>query len=79
MCPVGLPAGPATVGGWAIVSEPPQSGGERWPTAALAELGFGPAQPVVARDRSYVGLRKQMPAEPGIPRATRRLVKHPAW
>jgi 16S rRNA (guanine527-N7)-methyltransferase len=35
-------------GGVLLVSEPPRSGPDRWPTAGLAQLGFGPA--VILRD-----------------------------
>lgn len=31
------------LGGWLIVSEPPDGGGSRWPVDDLEELGLGPA------------------------------------
>lgn len=30
------------LGGWLIISEPPEAGGSRWPAEGLDELGFGP-------------------------------------
>lgn len=72
-------AGFVRVGGLAIVSEPPEPHPDRWPEAPLAELGFSPASTLRVGDANFSVLRKERPAVAAHPRATRRLVKHPAW
>ena len=66
-------------GGWVIVSEPPGSDPDRWPEAALAGFGFGPAEVQVVEGGTYAALPKRAAASAELPRPTRRLVKRPAW
>ena len=52
-------AGFLEVGGWMVVSEPPTPAEvemERWPAAAVRQLGLGPAEPVESRGFHYVVL-----------------------
>jgi 16S rRNA (guanine527-N7)-methyltransferase len=67
------------VGGVLIVSEPPGGDDDRWPTDAVAALGFRPPVRHEQGGATYVALAKVRPAAPGVPRPTRPLVKRPAW
>jgi hypothetical protein len=66
-------------GGLLVVSEPPGGDRSRWPDAALAELGLGPADLVQASGATFAVLRKERAAAGDIPRPTRQLVKRPGW
>lgn len=72
-------AGFVRLGGLTVVSEPPGRRPDRWPAAALAELGWSAATTVRVRDANFAVLRKERPAIDSQPRATRQLVKRPAW
>ena len=62
-------AGFLAVGGRLVVSEPPGSTGSRWPAAALAVLGMGPAEVVESgAGYRYAVLRQQTPCPRGYPR-----------
>jgi 16S rRNA (guanine527-N7)-methyltransferase len=67
------------LGGWLVVSEPPEPDEDRWPTTPLARLGFGPVRLMSAGDAHYIAIPKIAPAPAGVPRETRPLVKRPAW
>jgi 16S rRNA (guanine527-N7)-methyltransferase len=71
-------AGLVAVGGTLIVSEPPDSAG-RWPEAALAELGFGPAAIRTAGAAHFALLAKVRDAPADVPRRRGRAVKRPRW
>jgi 16S rRNA (guanine527-N7)-methyltransferase len=72
-------AGFVRVGGVAVVSEPPGLRPDRWPAAPLAGLGWSAATTVRVSDANFAVLRKERPAAAAHPRATRQLVKRPAW
>lgn len=72
-------AGLVTVRGILVVSEPPDPSGERWPTAGLADLGFGPAEPVEHAGAHFVVVRKAAPAPERFPRGVGRPAKRPLW
>ena len=71
-------AGLVRVDGLLVVSEPPAAEG-RWPDAPLARLGFAPAAVVEARGAHYACVRKQAPADAGVPRPAGKLRKNPRW
>jgi 16S rRNA (guanine527-N7)-methyltransferase len=72
-------AGLVRVGGYLVVSEPPESAQDRWPAASVEELGLSPAVAVVARGAHYVCLHKALPAGPSVPRAVGKPGKRPLW
>ncbi len=72
-------AGFLAVGGWLVVSEPPEPDGDRWPGAPLARLGLGLPVPISQGGAHYIGIPKIGPAPADVPRETRPLVKRPAW
>ena len=67
------------VGGWLVVSEPPEPDGDRWPAAPLARLGFGVPVPLAEGGAHYIAIPKVDAAPADVPRDTRPLVKRPAW
>jgi len=67
------------VGGLVVVSEPPEPAAARWPPAALAALGLGPAALVVAQGAHYACLRKVRSAAPDQPRQGAGARKRPLW
>ncbi len=74
-----IAAGFLAVGGWLVVSEPPDPDDARWPVAGLARLGFGPARRRLEGNAHYAAIPKVETTAADRPRATRRLVKRPAW
>jgi 16S rRNA (guanine527-N7)-methyltransferase len=66
-------------GGLVVVSEPPQPSPERWPSAGLEGLGFGPAAAVVAQGAHYACIPKLRQAPADMPRAVGRAGKRPLW
>ena len=66
------------VGGRLVVSDPPIAA-DRWPVAALADLGFAPAVAVEARGAHYACLGKVTGAADGVPRRAGRPAKRPLW
>ena len=65
-------------GGGLIVSEPPDSAGERWPEADLSVLGIRPAGSVDAGARYHV-LRQTAPCPLRFPRRTGVPAKRPLF
>jgi 16S rRNA (guanine527-N7)-methyltransferase len=72
-------AGFVVPGGALVVSEPPSGKPERWPPAALAELGFGPPVWHEAESGTYVCVPKSGSTPIDVPRAAPGLVKRPRW
>jgi 16S rRNA (guanine527-N7)-methyltransferase len=66
-------------GGLLIVSEPPDPAPDRWSRAGLEALGFGPPALHTVGGATYAAVHKVATAPPGVPRATKALVKRPAW
>lgn len=68
------------VGGWLIVSEPPDLDAtrRRWPADGLATLGFGPIQAVTV-DHHYVAVQKLRPLDPRFPRRVGVPAKRPLF
>lgn len=73
-----IACGLVRVGGQLVVSEPPVAAG-RWPAGPVADLGFAPAEEVVARDAHYACLRKNTAAAAEVPRRAGRPGKRPLW
>lgn len=65
-------------GGQLVVSEPPGSAGERWPTGPLAELGLE-VEVVVAGPPGFVRLRRTGPVPDSVPRRVGLPAKRPRW
>ena len=63
------------VGGWVLVSEPPDSGGERWPAVPLAELGLA-ARGV---DHGVMTLQSEAAAPERFPRRVGVPAKRPLF
>jgi 16S rRNA (guanine527-N7)-methyltransferase len=61
-------SGLVAVGGSLIVSEPPQDDEERWPTKALAVLGWSPATIYEDDGHRFAVLRKVAPLREQLPR-----------
>jgi 16S rRNA (guanine527-N7)-methyltransferase len=74
-----IAAGLVTVGGILLVSEPPRADPGRWPSEGLAELGFGPAEPVERSGAHFVVVRKAENVSDRFPRAVGRPSKRPLW
>jgi 16S rRNA (guanine527-N7)-methyltransferase len=74
-----IAAGLVRVGGFLVVSEPPESSPDRWPPAALERLGFEAAVPALVGGKHYASLRKARLAPETAPRAVGRPGKHPLW
>ena len=74
-----IAAGLVRVGGFLVVSEPPESAPDRWPAAALERLGFDPAAPALAGGTHYASLHKARAAPKTAPRAVGRPGKRPLW
>ncbi len=60
------------VGGALVVSEPPDSEGQRWPAAGLGPLGLVPASIVRSDRASYMVLTQEDPCPPEFPRPWKR-------
>ena len=70
------------VGGRMAVTEPPDDrpeGPERWPTAGLRELGFGPATPLRSGTTGAIVAMKESATGDRWPRAVGRPAKSPIW
>ncbi len=74
-----IAAGLVRLGGALVVSDPPDAPPERWPAAALADLGFGPAAPVIERAVHFTCLDKLRPTDPATPRSEGKPAKRPLW
>lgn len=72
-------AGLVSVGGVAIVSEPPGGDRRRWPTGDLSDLGFEPAEWHQASGATFAVLRKAGPAPGNVPRRPGLPEKRPRW
>jgi 16S rRNA (guanine527-N7)-methyltransferase len=66
-------------GGVLIVSEPPDSHGERWPAAGLAAVGLVPSGIVRTERAGYMVLRQEHPCPDDYPRAWKRQSRHPLF
>jgi len=56
------------VGGYLVVSDPPESEAARWPDAGLAEVGLRLVERVVARGAQFAVLRQETLCPPRFPR-----------
>lgn len=65
------------VGGRLVVSEPPDSTGERWDVEGLAVLGLSP--PELVKSPRAVTIAKHGPTPPRFPRKAGMAVKRPLW
>jgi 16S rRNA (guanine527-N7)-methyltransferase len=74
-----IAAGLLAVGGHLVVSEPPQTSAERWPSQQLAALGLGAAEPRAAAAAHFVVITKVAPVQSDVPRGTGRPTKRPRW
>lgn len=72
-------AGLVDVGGILIVSDPPVPDAGRWPSEALAQLGFAPAERVEVGSAHYSVMRKLEGTADRFPRASGGLAKRPLW
>lgn len=73
-------AGFLAVGGWLVVSEPPESDGSRWDPAGLDALGMGPAEVVeTSGGTSFARIAQVRPAPDGTPRRTGLPTKRPLF
>jgi 16S rRNA (guanine527-N7)-methyltransferase len=72
-------AGLVRLGGALVVSDPPDAPPDRWPAAALADLGFGPGTPLIERAVHFTCLDKRRPAHPATPRSEGKPAKRPLW
>jgi 16S rRNA (guanine527-N7)-methyltransferase len=71
-------SGLVSVGGWLLVSEPPEAA-DRWPARPLAELGLAAPELRGARGAHYAGLRKRAAAPARFPRRRGQAAKRPLW
>ena len=67
------------VGGTLLVSEPPDSRGERWPKEGLAPLGLVPLGVVRTEQAGYMVLRQDQPCPPVHPRSWKRQSRQPLF
>lgn len=67
------------VGGSLLVSEPPDSQGERWPQEGLAVLGLVPAGVVRTERAGYMVLRQDQPCPAAYPRPWKRQSRQPLF
>ena len=74
-----IATGLVRVGGAVVVSDPPDSPSERWPTPDLARLGLAAARPLVERGVHFSCLDKVQPANSDTPRSEGRPAKRPLW
>lgn len=75
-CAVGF----LSVGGELVVTEPPDSDpADRWVPAGLAELGFGPAEPVRVGETGAVRIRLAAAVDDRWPRRDGVPTKRPLW
>ncbi|MEO5678975.1 MAG: RsmG family class I SAM-dependent methyltransferase [Acidimicrobiales bacterium] len=66
-------------GGALVVSEPPDSDGERWPPAGVTQLGLRP-DGVARTDRAgYMVLTQDQPCPPEFPRPWKRQSRQPLF
>jgi 16S rRNA (guanine527-N7)-methyltransferase len=67
-------------GGFLVVSEPPATSlSERWPTEALARLGYGAAQYERTDQAGVAVIEKVVATPPGYPRRVGVAAKRPRW
>jgi 16S rRNA (guanine527-N7)-methyltransferase len=74
-----IAAGLVAVGGYLVVSEPPDERAERWPPAELEEIGFSAARSVEQAVGHFVLLEKMAAAPANLPRRVGRPAKRPRW
>lgn len=67
------------VGGTLLVSEPPDSQGERWPQEGLAAVGLVPTGVVRTEQAGYMVLRQEQPCPPVYPRSWKRQSRQPLF
>ena len=67
------------VGGTLLVSEPPDSQGERWPKDGLAALGLVPIGVVRTEQAGYMVLRQDQLCPPVYPRSWKRQSRQPLF
>lgn len=67
------------VGGYAVVSEPPEGSPERWPADGLAPLGLVPRRSVQADGAAYQVLRQDAPCPDRWPRRVGVPAKRPLF
>lgn len=65
-------------GGQLVVSEPPDSAGERWPAGPLALLGLE-VEAVVFGPPAFIRLRRTGPVPDSVPRRVGLPAKRPRW
>ncbi len=74
-----IAAGMVRVGGFLVVSEPPETDDERWPRERLGVLGFGPADVVEVELAHFAVIAKVRPVSSRYPRPVGRPAKRPLW
>jgi 16S rRNA (guanine527-N7)-methyltransferase len=74
-----IAAGFTAIDGVAVVSEPPEGSDRRWSAAALAMLGFDPAEELENDAGHFAVLRKRRVTELQWPRAVGRPKKKPLF
>jgi 16S rRNA (guanine527-N7)-methyltransferase len=74
-----IAAGLVAVGGYLVVSEPPDERAERWPPAELEEIGFGVALSVEQAVGHFVLIEKLADVPGSLPRRVGRPAKRPRW
>ena len=66
-------------GGTLVVSEPPDSQGERWPAGGLARVGLVPSGVIRTDKAGYMVLIQAWSCPPEHPRAWKRQARHPLF
>jgi 16S rRNA (guanine527-N7)-methyltransferase len=74
-----LAASFVAVGGWVVVSEPPEEDTARWDPGGLAELGLGPAERERAAGLGMAVIAKREALSERFPRRTGVPKKRPLW
>ena len=67
------------VGGALVVSEPPESEGQRWPAAGVEPLGLCPTGVVRTERAGYMVLTQEGPCPPEFPRPWKRQSRQPLF
>jgi 16S rRNA (guanine527-N7)-methyltransferase len=74
-----LAAGFLAVGGWLVVSEPPEPDEARWSPEGLHALGYGPAVRTRSGGAAFVVIPKRHDTPDNRPRRTGIPAKRPLW
>jgi len=74
-----LAASFVAVGGWVVVSEPPEEDTARWDPGGLAELGLGPAERERVAGVGMAVIAKREALSERFPRRTGVPKKRPLW